>query len=93
MAAPSIAFGVGFARIGCSMAGCCFGAECSADSVLGIPLSWFDEQSSIAGSSQFQEHFVKNDADTIYVYPTQWMSAINGFIAGSFIISNLLLQR
>jgi len=60
---PSVMLGLMFGRIGCFLAGCCFGKSCPADFALGIT---------------FHNHLglgVKN----IPLYPTQPLSAFNAF--------------
>ncbi len=61
---PSVMLGLVFGRIGCTMAGCCFGKACGPDFALGIT---FDNPLGLG---------VKNTP----LYPTQVISAINGFL-------------
>ncbi len=61
---PSVMLGLVFGRIGCTMAGCCFGKACGPDFALGIT---FDNPLGLG---------VKNTP----LYPTQMISAINAFL-------------
>jgi phosphatidylglycerol:prolipoprotein diacylglycerol transferase len=61
---PSVMLGLVFGRIGCTLAGCCFGKACGPDFPLGMT---FENPLGLG---------VKNTA----LYPTQVVSAINGFL-------------
>jgi phosphatidylglycerol:prolipoprotein diacylglycerol transferase len=61
---PSVMLGLMFGRIGCTLAGCCFGRACGPDFAFGIT---FDNPLGLG---------VKNTP----LYPTQVISAINGFL-------------
>jgi len=61
---PSVMIGLMFGRIGCFLAGCCFGKSCPADFPLGIT---FHNNLGLG---------VKN----IPLYPTQPLSAFNAFV-------------
>ncbi len=61
---PSVMLGLVFGRIGCTMAGCCFGKVCGPEFALGIT---FDNPLGLG---------VKNTP----LYPTQVISGINGFL-------------
>lgn len=61
---PSVMLGLVFGRIGCTLAGCCYGKACGPDFGLGIT---FDNPLGLG---------VKNTP----LYPTQVLSAINGFV-------------
>ena len=61
---PSVMLGLVFGRIGCTLAGCCFGKACGPDFALGIT---FENPLGLG---------VKNTP----LYPTQVISAINGFL-------------
>jgi len=61
---PSVMLGLVFGRIGCTLAGCCFGKACGPDFALGIT---FHNPLGLG---------VKSTA----LYPTQILSAMNGFL-------------
>jgi phosphatidylglycerol:prolipoprotein diacylglycerol transferase len=61
---PSVMLGLVFGRIGCTLAGCCFGKACGPDFALGMT---FENPLGLG---------VKNTP----LYPTQVLSAINGFV-------------
>jgi len=61
---PSVMLGLVFGRIGCTLAGCCFGKACGPDFALGIT---FGNPLGLG---------VKNTP----LYPTQTLSAINAFL-------------
>ena len=61
---PSVMLGLVFGRIGCTLAGCCFGKACGPDFALGIT---FGNPLGLG---------VKNTL----LYPTQTLSAINAFL-------------
>jgi phosphatidylglycerol:prolipoprotein diacylglycerol transferase len=61
---PSVMLGLVFGRIGCTLAGCCFGKACGPDFALGMT---FENPLGLG---------VKNTP----LYPTQVISAVNGFL-------------
>ncbi len=87
IATPSLALGVGFARLGCNFAGCCFGNLTEDNHLLSISLSWFkqriipfvyNETLTNPTYENFKSHFA--NADSTFIWPAQLISAVNGFI-------------
>ncbi|HUU33167.1 MAG TPA: prolipoprotein diacylglyceryl transferase [Vicinamibacterales bacterium] len=75
---PSIALGIAFARIGCYLNGCCFGAACSPS----FPLAQvFPEGSAAADKVGWPAT----------VYPTQFISSLNALTL--FVVLSLLFRR
>ncbi len=83
--APSLALGVGFARLGCNFAGCCFGLIDKDNHFLSIPLSLFDRHSHIGGYlsnptyDTYTHIFESGLQNSTFIFPTQLISAISGF--------------
>ncbi|MFH0794306.1 MAG: prolipoprotein diacylglyceryl transferase [bacterium] len=93
VAAPSLALGHFFGRLGCFMAGCCFGKVCSVDFAwLGVRFpEVVDKGGEAIGSFPFlyqlQEAMIPPDAhQSLLIYPTQL------FEAGALLIIFGILQ-
>lgn len=88
---PSVAIGHAIGRIGCFLAGCCFGKVCPVDSRFGFLGVRFPATTSLgesqAFSDQLQQHLVsKGDLWTQPVWPTQLLES-----AGNLVIFGLLM--
>ncbi len=75
--APVLAMGVGFARTGCNLAGCCWGLPLSSDHPLALALSHFKAEAPVR---QFYASQMNMAFESTYVWPAQIISALNGFI-------------
>jgi phosphatidylglycerol:prolipoprotein diacylglycerol transferase len=82
MAAFAIPLGLGFGRMGCLMAGCCFGATCDLPWAISFP--W----RSAASEEQFKDHLLTTAKSwSLPVHPTQiYESAACLAIAGVCLI-------
>ena len=77
IAAFGIPFGIGFGRLGCFYAGCCFGEVCDAPWGVSFP------NGSPAWSTHFDAAWVGAGDDSLPVHPTQLYSVLfNWAIAG-----------
>ncbi len=79
IAAPSVAIGIAFARIGCYLNGCCWGKRCSVDFLFHVA---FPEGSFAA---------YRYGAANVPVYPTQLMSSLNAAIL--FVLLTIIYRR
>jgi len=79
IAAPSIALGIAFARIGCYLNGCCWGKQCSVE---------FPFHAAFPEGSYPADFYREAN---LPVYPTQFISSINAVIL--FVAFSLLYRR
>jgi phosphatidylglycerol:prolipoprotein diacylglycerol transferase len=88
--APSLALGHAFGRVGCFLAGCCYGAP--THSPLGVHFPRLvDEKGEIIGSLAYVDHLAHGwitpeDPCSLAIYPTQLFEAV-----GNLVICGLLL--
>lgn len=71
--APSLMFGMGMARIGCFLNGCCWGAVCNPE----IPWAVRFPYASPAAYRQWEERVITYPAELITVYQTGAASLLN----------------
>ncbi|MDH5680908.1 MAG: prolipoprotein diacylglyceryl transferase [Spirochaetota bacterium] len=86
--APSLALGVGITRLGCFLAGCCWGSTCHPDHLFGVPLSLFETDSPVYVTMSPENAL---EASKIFLYPSQIFSALNGIIL--FVILQVLYTK
>ena len=73
IAAPSLALGMSFARIGCFLNGCCFGIRCDLDSFFGLEFA--------PESIPYEHYYRLGDVHgPVVVYATQLMSSFNALV-------------
>lgn len=94
--APSVAIGHAIGRIGCYLAGCCFGTVCPSDSHFGFLGIRFPATTSLGESQSFsdqlQQGLVKiGDLWTRPVWPTQLLESAGNFLI--FILLMILWRR
>jgi len=89
ISAPILALGLGIGRIGCFLAGCCFGSH--TDSFLGIPFP--------SGSPAFKKHLeiypelMHNHTESLAVFPTQLFSAGAHFLVFLYLFFHLRKKK
>lgn len=88
VAAPAMALGVAFGRVGCFLNGCCFGDTCELPWAVKFPagtLPWLD---------QVRAGLIANDAaHSLPVHPTQLYSAFDGLILCGLLLAYFPLRR
>jgi len=81
MGGPSIALGLTFGRIGCLLAGCCFGKTCAYE-----PLAIHFRKFSPAWDKQVELGIItRSAAETAGVHATQIYSALSNFLIFAFL--------
>lgn len=84
IAAPSLALGMSFARIGCFLNGCCFGIRCDLDSFFGVEFA--------TGSIPYIHYYGFDDVHGgVVVYVTQLMSSFNALVI--FLVLTLFFRH
>jgi phosphatidylglycerol:prolipoprotein diacylglycerol transferase len=82
--APALALGHAFGRVGCFLAGCCYGAP--TQSALGVSFPRFlDKQGNIIGSLPYLDHLDRGlvttqDACSLSIYPVQLFESIGNLL-------------
>ncbi len=81
MSSVGIALGLGFGRIGCLLAGCCFGSVSHADHALTFPAG------SPASDAQWKLGLLaSNSLESLPVHPTQVMESLMSFGVAGFLM-------
>ncbi|MEM1029412.1 MAG: prolipoprotein diacylglyceryl transferase [Myxococcota bacterium] len=81
MSSVGIALGLGFGRIGCLLAGCCFGSVSHHDHALAFP------PGSPASDAQFKLGLLDTNAiESLPVHPTQAMESVMSFAVAGFLL-------
>lgn len=81
MSSVGIALGLGFGRIGCLLAGCCFGSVSHADHALVFPAG------SPASDAQWKLGLLaSNGLESLPVHPTQVMESLMSFGVAGFLL-------
>lgn len=83
VAMPSLAIGHAFGRIGCHLAGCCFGGVCAAP--VGIRVPAVIDPNGMLWPNAYLDHLQRGligqtDAFSLAIYPVQLMEATGLFI-------------
>ncbi len=90
LVAPSLAIGHGFGRIGCHLAGCCWGGVCRIDSI-GLKVEPHVQPNGYpfgnAYLDQFEQGLIPHGAlHSLPVWPVQLMEAISLFALGGALL-------
>lgn len=91
VAAPAIALGQAFGRLGCFLNGCCFGGVCSASFPLQVRFpAILNESGAPIGSPAFLDHVRRyglpdNSGASLPVHPTQLYEAASLFMIAALI--------
>lgn len=81
MAGFAIPVGLGFGRVGCLLAGCCFGIRTDG------PLGVFFPSGSPASESQFKTHLISSmRMPSLPVHPTQIYESVASFAIAAFLL-------
>ncbi|HPD16651.1 MAG TPA: prolipoprotein diacylglyceryl transferase [Planctomycetota bacterium] len=91
-AAPAIALGQAFGRLGCFLNGCCFGGVCSTSFPLQVRFpAVLNEDGAPVGSAPFLDHvrqygLADNAGASLPVHPTQLYEAASLFMIAALIV-------